>query len=84
MAKSTLRSGSARAESKKLHIEIMPANWKAIENHIEAYNANPLRSTPVLKYADVINRAIDEFFTAKENENRGSDGDEKESDNEIR
>jgi len=50
--------------AKKLHIEITPANWKRMKEYISVYNADPGRVTPKFKPADIVNRALHEFFPA--------------------
>ena len=44
--------------SRKLHVEITPANWHRMKSYIEAYNENPRRVTPRYKPADLINLAL--------------------------
>ena len=48
--------------SKKLHVEITPANWRRIKEYIELYDADPERITPRHKPADVVNLALFEFL----------------------
>ena len=48
--------------AKKLHIEITPANWKRMKEFIGLYNTDPERVTSRFKPADVVNRALHEFF----------------------
>ncbi len=52
-------------KTKKLHIEIMPANWSRLQAHIEAYNEDPERDAPRIKYAHVINAALRAYFMEK-------------------
>ena len=47
---------------KKLHIEIMPANYKHMESYLETYNNNADRVTPCIKYAHVINEALHRYL----------------------
>jgi len=43
---------------KKLHVEIVPANWKRMKRFLKAYNEDQNRLTPRIKYAHVINEAL--------------------------
>ena len=51
--------------SKKLHIEITPANWHRMKEYIELYNTDPGRVTPRFKPSDVINRALYEYLAVR-------------------
>jgi hypothetical protein len=48
--------------AKRLAIEIAPAVRVMLDNYITAFNANPDRAMPPVKYTDVINQAIDEYL----------------------
>jgi hypothetical protein len=50
---------------KKLHVEIMPANWDRLEAYLHRYNDDPERITPRIKYAHVINQALHLYFRKK-------------------
>ena len=50
--------------SKKINVEIAPGNRTALEAYIESYNARPDRTTPKIKYTDVLNLAVDRFMEA--------------------
>ena len=49
-------------ESKRLHLRIARANWKRIEDEIEAFNHDPERIAPKISTAHVINRALARYF----------------------
>ena len=51
--------------AKKLHVEIMPANWQRMKEYIEEYNADLRRVTPRYKPADVINLALSRYLKAR-------------------
>ena len=51
--------------AKKLHVEIMPANWHRMKQFIEEYNADIRRVTPRYKPADVINLALSQYLKSK-------------------
>ena len=51
--------------AKKLHVEIMPANWHRMKDFIEEYNADIRRVTPRFKPADVINLALSQYLKSK-------------------
>ncbi len=51
--------------AKKLHVEIMPANWQRIKDYIMDYNADIRRTTPRFKPADVINLALSQYLKSK-------------------
>jgi len=52
-----------KTEKKALiNVDIAPDNWLRLNTFIEDYNEKPDRSTPKLKYVDVINMALDEFL----------------------
>lgn len=44
--------------AKKLHVEVVPANWKRMKRYLKAYNEDQDRATPRIKYAHVINEAL--------------------------
>ena len=51
--------------AKKLHVEIMPANWRRMKEYIEEYNADLRRITPRYKPADVINLALSRYLKTR-------------------
>ena len=55
-------SGAAR----RINVEIAPGNQAKMDVYIDAYNRKPDRSTPKIKYTDVVNDALDRFLGAKE------------------
>jgi len=61
---SILIRGECRV-AKKLHVEIMPANWHRMKSYIEEYNADIRRVTPRYKPADVINLALSQYLKSK-------------------
>jgi hypothetical protein len=48
--------------AKKLHVEVVPSNWKRMKRYIKAYNEDENRVTPRIKYAHVINEALVYFL----------------------
>jgi hypothetical protein len=54
-----------KAKGRKINVEIAPGNQEALDRHIAAYNARPDRSTPKIKYTDVVNEALDKFLGAR-------------------
>jgi hypothetical protein len=50
--------------AKKLHVEIMPANWHRMKDYIASYNVDLRRVTPRYKPADVINLALSQYLKA--------------------
>jgi hypothetical protein len=62
MSKESKDQRSDKAKAKKLHIEIMPANWGRLNDYIEEYNEDPERVTPKIKYGHVINEALRLYF----------------------
>jgi len=54
-----------KSVAKKLHVEIMPANWHRMKDYIEQYNADLRRMTPRYKPADVINLALSQYLKSK-------------------
>jgi hypothetical protein len=51
--------------AKKLHVEIMPANWHRMKDYITSYNADLRRVTPRYKPADVINLALSQYLKGR-------------------
>ena len=54
-----------KSVAKKLHVEIMPANWQRMKDYILEYNADIRRMTPRYKPADVINLALSLYLKSK-------------------
>lgn len=54
------------SKTRKLHFELTPANNRRIEAYIDAYNKDPGRVTPKIKTADVVNRALDTWLSARD------------------
>ena len=54
------------AETRKINVEIAPGNQAKMDLYIKGYNSRPDRSTPKIKYTDVVNDALDKFFGARE------------------
>ena len=52
----------AKGGPRTINVEIAPGNQAALDRHIEAYNTRPERSTPRVKYTDVVNEALDKFL----------------------
>jgi|GEM_PF-1508417 hypothetical protein len=52
-----------RGSSKKVNVEIAPGNKKRLNEYIKSNNEHPDRSRPALTLTDVINEALDEFFS---------------------
>jgi hypothetical protein len=55
----------SKMESRKINVEIAPANRRCMERYIEKYNDRPERTTPKIKYTDIINEALDMFFQSR-------------------
>ncbi len=52
----------AKVEARKINVEIAPAVQRELDAHIQTYNGRPERSTPKLKYTDVVNEALAQFL----------------------
>lgn len=65
-----------------VNVEIAPGNQSRIDVYIAAYNADPNRSTPKLKYTDVVNEALDRFLSRHFAEDRSNAGDPARSEDE--
>ncbi len=52
-------------ESRLVNVEIAPYNWERITKYIDSYNNSMDRTTSKLKYIDVINKALNDFFNEK-------------------
>jgi hypothetical protein len=52
--------------ARKINVEIAPGNQAKMDVYIDAYNGRPDRSTPKIKYTDVVNDALDKFLGAQE------------------
>jgi hypothetical protein len=55
-----------KEKTKKLHFEVLSINSIKMDKYIEDYNKDNLRVTPKIKYADVINKALDKYLTKRE------------------
>lgn len=62
-------------KTRKLHFELTPANNRRIEAYIDAYNKDPGRVTPKIKTADVVNRALDTWLSARDPGSSSEKGD---------
>lgn len=49
--------------AKLVNVEIAPGNQSRMDAWITEYNARPDRSTPKLKYTDVVNEALDAYLS---------------------
>jgi hypothetical protein len=54
---------AGKAISRKINVEIAPGNRTRLEAFIKRYNEHPDRSRPSLTITDVLNEALDDFFT---------------------
>ena len=52
-----------KTASRKVNVEIAPGNLSRLDAYIKNYNGHPDRSRPNLTITDVLNEALDEFFT---------------------
>ena len=52
-----------RSASRAINVEIAPGNQERLDLYISAYNHKPERATPKIKYTDVVNEALDRFFS---------------------
>ncbi|MGO9409687.1 MAG: hypothetical protein ACLQCB_02925 [Spirochaetia bacterium] len=52
------------SEGLKINVEIAPGNQAKMDLFIKAYNSRPDRKTPKIKYIDLLNEALDQFFSA--------------------
>lgn len=59
------RQGKAeeKPSSRKVNVEIAPGNRSRLEAFIKNYNEHPDRSRPTLTLTDVLNEALDDFFS---------------------
>jgi hypothetical protein len=55
-----------RPKPSKLHVEIPRANWDRIQGYLKAYNEDEGRMTPKIKLAHVVNMALVQFLSGKE------------------
>jgi hypothetical protein len=53
------------AKAKKQHFELTPANNLRLDEYIKRYNSDSDRITPKIKIADVVNLALDRWFSAQ-------------------
>lgn len=53
-----------KAKAKKINLQIAPGNWSKMQSLVTAFNENPERTAPKMKFTDVVNQAIQEFFPA--------------------
>lgn len=53
--------------SRKVNVEIAPGNRTRLEAFIKNYNEHPDRSRPTLTLTDVLNEALDDFFSKQAN-----------------
>ncbi len=60
------RAKTGPDKAKKINVDIAPANWMKLKDYITAYNQRPDRITPVLKYTDIINEALDQYLVSKQ------------------
>lgn len=58
-----LNKDEEKAISRKINVEIAPGNRTRLEAFIKRYNEHPDRSRPSLTMTDVLNEALDDFFT---------------------
>ena len=56
-----------KASSRKVNVEIAPGNRTRLEAYIKSYNEHPDRSRPSLTLTDVLNEALDDFFSKRSN-----------------
>jgi hypothetical protein len=54
---------SEKDSSKKINVEIAPGNRTRLDAFLKSYNEHPNRSRPMLTLTDVLNEALDEFFS---------------------
>ena len=52
-----------RNAARAINVEIAPGIQEKLDLYIRAYNHKPERATPKVKYTDVINDALDRFFS---------------------
>ena len=53
---------SKKIKSKLINLDIAPYNWLRIKKYIKYFNENPNRTVSKLKYNDLINQALNEYF----------------------
>jgi hypothetical protein len=53
-----------REEAKKVNVEIAPGNRSRLEAFVKTFKDNPERSRPAMTVTDVLNEALDEFFSS--------------------
>ncbi len=51
-----------KLKSKKINLHIAPGNWNKIQEKVVAYNGDPSRTSPKLKFTDIVNDAIRVYF----------------------
>lgn len=56
-------SKKSSEKDRKLHVEIMPANWNRLQAYIAEYNADPARTSPRIKTKHVVNWALDLYLS---------------------
>ena len=56
-----------KSVARTINVEIAPGNQASMDRYVQWYNHRPERSTPKVKYTDLVNEALDRFLTlAKE------------------
>ena len=63
-AKPADKAKPAAKSAKRISVEIAPGVSSQLEAYIQDYNAQPGRTSPVLKYTDVVNMALDKYLPA--------------------
>jgi len=51
--------------SRKVNVQIAPGNRRRLLAYLRSFNENPDRSHPTVTLTDVLNTALDDFFTAE-------------------
>jgi hypothetical protein len=52
--------------ARKLRVEITLSNWRCMKNSIGSYDDDPRHVTPRYKSANVVNEALDRFFSTSQ------------------
>ena len=63
-AEAKVKSEPKPKSAKRISVDIAPGVSSQLENYIKDYNARPGRTSPVLKYTDVVNMALDNYLPA--------------------
>jgi len=53
-----------KGDARKINVEIAPGNQVAMEGYVDWYNHRSDRTTPKIRYTDLVNEALDRFLSS--------------------